>query len=304
MTVFDRDLFIDETPIVRVENDFLQVDVAPGVGGRIVNLLEKSSNHQFLWHNAALKLEKLNPGDQYDPNFYGAIDELIPNDIPEVINGVACPDHGELWTAPLDFQVDGETLVLTGTLPIFGLGYERRMTLASEGPFVHFDYRIENVSGARREFLWKLHSALKVGAGDRIVCPARIAVVGDPEYSRWSSTEPFEWPRIEGQRADLIPEKDGTMDFLYLYELEKGQIAWESADKTLTFAYEFDLNVFPYAWMFASFGGFDDHYMAILEPCTTMPISVNEAAKLGQCSVLEAGQVIETRVAIYAGPKR
>jgi hypothetical protein len=304
MTVFDEDVLIDETPIVRVENDYLQVDVAPDVGGRIVNLLEKSSNYQFLWHNAALKLEKLEPGDEYDPNFYGAIDELIPNDIPEVINGIECPDHGELWTAALDLQIDGETLVLSGTLPIFGLRYDRRMTLAPDGPTINFDYRIENISGARREFLWKLHSALKIDAGDRIVCPARTAIVGDPEYSRWSGTEPFEWPNVEGQRADIVPEKDGTMDFLYLYDLKKGHMAWESADGSLTFVYEFDLNIFPYTWMFASYGGFDDHYMAILEPCTTMPISVVEAAKLGQCSALEAGEAIETRVSIHAGRMR
>jgi len=304
MTVFDERLLIDGTPIVRVQNDFLQVDVAPGVGGRIVNLLEKSSNHQFLWHNPALKLEKLEPGAAYDPNFYGAIDELIPNDISEVINGIDCPDHGELWTAALDYRVDGETLVLAGALPMFGLRYERRMTMAADGPSLHFDYRIENISGARREFLWKLHSALEINAGDRFVCPARAAVVGDPEYSRWSRSQPFEWPDIEGKRADIVPEKDGTMDFLYLYDLERGQIAWENADGSLTFVYEFDLNVFPYAWLFASFGGFDDHYMAILEPCTTMPISVNQAARLGQCSVLEAGDTLKTRVSIYAGPKR
>jgi hypothetical protein len=302
MTVFKEDERIDGTRIVRVANDFLQVDVAPGVGGRIVNLVENSSNHQFLWHNAALKLEKLEPGAAYDPNFYGAIDELIPNDIPEIINGIECPDHGELWTASLDYQIDGETLLLSGTLPIFGLRYERRMTLASNSPTINLDYHIENISGARREFLWKLHSALKIGAGDRIICPAHTAVVGDLEYSRWSSAQPFGWPNVEGQRADVVPEKDGTMDFLYLYDLEEGQMAWESADGSLTFVYEFDLNVFPYAWMFASFGGFDDHYMAILEPCTTMPISVNEAAKLGQCSVLEAGEVLETHVAMYAGP--
>ena len=44
MAVFDESVFIDETTIVRVENDFLQVDVAPSVGGRIVNLLEKPSH--------------------------------------------------------------------------------------------------------------------------------------------------------------------------------------------------------------------------------------------------------------------
>lgn len=92
------------------------------------------------------------------------------------------------------------------------------------------------------------------------------------------------------------------MDFLYLYNLENGRIAWESSRRGVTFVYKFDKEVLPYAWLFASFGGFDEHYMAILEPCTTMPITVNEAIKLGQCSRLEAGEAIDTRVSIYAGP--
>lgn len=304
MTVFKEGMLIDETHVVRMENDFLVLDVAPGVGGRMVNLIEKSTGYQFLWHNETLKLERLEPGAEYDPNFYGAIDELLPNDIPETINGVECPDHGELWTLPLGHRVEGKTLVLGGRLPLFGLNYEKRVTLRADGPHVDLDYRVENVSGTRREFLWKLHAALNIGKGDRIVCPAKHAQVGALEYSRWSSTKPFAWPEIEGGRADVMPAKDGTMDFLYLFDLEEGRMAWESADGKLTFAYEFDTKVFPYAWLFASFGGFEGHYTAVLEPCTTMPISVNEAAKLGQCAALEAGEAIKTHVSIYAGPKK
>jgi hypothetical protein len=33
-----------------------------------------------------------------------------------------------------------------------------------------------------------------------------------------------------------------------------------------------------------------------------MPHSVSEAAALGQCSVLDAGQTLETRMTLYAGP--
>ena len=79
-------------------------------------------------------------------------------------------------------------------------------------------------------------------------------------------------------------------------------MAWQSAAKRMTFEYRFDTDVFPYAWYFASYGGFDGHVMAILEPCTTIPLSVGEAAALGQCSVLEAGEALETAVQIYAGP--
>jgi hypothetical protein len=108
-------------PIVRLESDHLRVDVAPGVGGRVVSLVEKSGGHEFLWRNRALRLESLPAGSEYDPNFFGGIDELLPNDIPEEINGVACPDHGALWTLPLAWRCDGARLTLEGTLPRFGL---------------------------------------------------------------------------------------------------------------------------------------------------------------------------------------
>jgi hypothetical protein len=292
---------VDGVPIVRLENASLRVDVAPAVGGRVISLIDKATGYEFLWRNARLKLERLPPGSPYDPNFYGGIDELIPNDIPEPLNGVDSPDHGELWTAALDGALEGESLVLSGVLPLSGLRYWRRMTLRGDSPYLDIDYRIENGAGQRRIFLWKLHAALRIAPGDRIECPARTARVVDLQWSRWHTLEPFAWPMVEGQRADVIPPNNNTVDFLFLYDLQEGRMAWRSATMGLTFAYTFDVNVFPYAWYFASYGGFDGHYTAILEPCTTMPLSVNEAAQLGQSSVLDPGQRIETRVTIYAG---
>src|SRR5438105_15939959 len=113
-----------------------RADIAPDVGGRLVSLVEKSSGHEFLWRNHARPLQALPAGSEYDPNFYGGIDELLPNDMPEEINGVACPDHGALWTLPLAWQRDEERLKLTGTLPPFGLRYEREMSLRPDAPWL------------------------------------------------------------------------------------------------------------------------------------------------------------------------
>jgi hypothetical protein len=93
------------------------------------------------------------------------------------------------------------------------------------------------------------------------------------------------------------------MDFFYLYQLTAGRAAWRRPARGLTFAYEFDTSIFPFVWLFASYGGFDSHYTAILEPCTAMPISVSEAAAKCQCSVLGPGQTLRTNVTIYAGPQ-
>ncbi len=91
------------------------------------------------------------------------------------------------------------------------------------------------------------------------------------------------------------------MDFFYLFDLRAGEVAWRRPAAKLKLAYSFDTKVFPYVWLFASYGGFNGHYTVVLEPCTAMPISVNEAAAKRQCSSLEPGQTLQTKVSLEAG---
>lgn len=306
MTIITSDIPVDQVRVVRLENDHLVVEVSPETGGRITRLTHKGLGRDFLWRHSRLPLAHVEPGVAYDPNFTGGIDDIIPGDSPEVIDGLASPDHGELWSLALDSRVEGGALVLKGRLPVWGLDVRKRVTLRPDSPWVDLDYSFVNRSGARRVFLWKLHAAVAVAPGDAIVCPARIAAVADPAWSRWGAVEPFDWPNVAGGRADLVPPPDGTTDFLFLYGLRAGRVglqgvSGQSAAGELRI--DFDLSVFPYVCCFASYGGFDGHYTVILEPCTAMPLSVVEAARLGQCSVLEAGDRLDTRVSIYAGPR-
>jgi hypothetical protein len=296
-----QNLELDGIPLVRLESAQLQVDVAPGVGGRVISIIDKKSGYDFLWRNNSLPLELKSGGSEYDPNFYGGIDELLPNDLPEQVNGVDCPDHGELWTMSLMPQVSADSLTLRGELPRFGLVYERVMRLRPDSPWLDFKYRISNTTKQTRQFLWKLHAAVAVREGDLIECPARRAQIVDPAWSQYKTTSPFDWPKLEGRSTNVVPAKNGTMDFFYLFDLTAGEMFWLRPDAGLKFGYRFDPGIFPYAWLFASWGGFLGHYTVILEPCTTMPMSVNEAATKNQCAQLEPGQVLETNVGLYAG---
>jgi len=295
---------LDGVPTVHLESRFLEVEVAPSVGGRIVSLIHNATGSELLWRNHALRLQRLSAGSEYDPNFYGGIDELLPNDMPETIDGVPCPDHGELWTTGLDWHEIDSGIKLSGTLPGFGLGYERTMALGAERPRLDFNYRITNLTDQPRHFLWKLHAALAVEAGDLIECPARKAQVVDLAWSRQKSAEPFPWPELQGNQVNVVPAPDGTMDFFYLFDLSEGRLALHRPRSGLRLEYHFDARVFPYAWVFASYGGFLSHYTVILEPCTAMPMSVNEAAKLGQCTVLAPGETLTTEVSIRVGPSK
>jgi hypothetical protein len=294
-------LRLDGAEIVRLESEHLRVDVAPEIGGRIVSLIEKERGHEFLWRNASLRLERQAAGTEYDPNFYGGIDELLPNDIPETLHNLACPDHGELWTTPLEWSAHGGELRMRGALPRFGLLYERALSLAADPSVLECTYRITNQTSEVRQFLWKLHAALQVGPGDIVDCPARLAQVVDPAWSRFKTLAPFPWPNLEGQAANVVRPAEGTVDFFYLFDLQAGVLRLQRPAEDLCFSYEFDRRTFPYAWVFASYGGFNGHYTVVLEPCSSMPLSVREAAALGQCTVLGPRQHLTTTVRIRAG---
>ena len=144
---------------------------------------------------------------------------------------------------------------------------------------------------------------MQIQPDDKLITPAALAQVVDPEYSRFKNTDEFKWPWIEEQDASIIPAANKTMDFFYLYDIQTGEMQLLSNNGQHVFSYRYDTNIFPYQWYFASYGGFLDHYTVILEPCTNMPMSVNEATAKGQSAVLAPGQSLTTTVEIYAGEK-
>lgn len=286
---------------VVTENELLRVEVVPDLGGKIISIYHKDFQKEFLWNNKDLSLEKLATGSDYESNFWGGIDELIPNDVPEQVDGIHYPDHGELWTTVLSYEITATYIRLSGLLEKSGLHYQKTISLCGEEPKIILDYRIKNQSTQPRHFLWKQHAALRIREGDILQTKASSARIVNPEYSRFSFENEFNWPMINGVDAGVVPPENGTMDFFYLYNTSRGEMSMLLDDRKYRFSYYYDQEVFPYQWYFASYGQFRGHYTVILEPATAMPGCINEAAALGQCSVLDPGGFIQTTIEIYAG---
>lgn len=291
--------------LLGLENNDLSVTLAPALGGKILSVFNKPLRKEFLWTNKNLTITRHETGADYDSNFLGAIDELLPNDLAETIDSIAYPDHGELWTTPLQYEITGEKIRLHGKMKLSGLYYSKTVSLLPDAPIIQLDYSIKNETNQTRHFLWKLHAALKIEAGDRLISSAKHAQVVDPEYSRFKKElTGFNWPSIENTDASIVPELNNTMDFFYLYDTSRAAMQMASANGEYLFSYDYDKKIFPYQWYFASYGAFLDHYTAILEPCTNMPMSVNEAKEKKQSAVLQAGETLETSVRIFAGEKK
>ncbi|MEP6594909.1 MAG: hypothetical protein ABJA71_03135 [Ginsengibacter sp.] len=290
--------------VFTIESDHLNVSVAPILGGKIISVYNKFLQKEFLWNNKNLPLAINPPGSEYDPNFWGAIDELILNDLPETIDSISYPDHGELWTTALQHLFSDEKITVHATLELSGFYYSKTMHLDPHAPIIWLDYKIKNETDEQRHFLWKLHAALRIEPGDKLVTSAKHGKVVDPEYSRFKTQNEFMWPSIENTDASIIPPETNTMDFFYLYDISRAEMQLLSKDDNYVFSYSYDKKVFPYQWYFASYGGFLNHYTVILEPCTNMPLSVNEAIEKQQCAILLPGQELITSVRIFAGEKK
>jgi hypothetical protein len=289
----------DSVKIIRLENELLCIDVAPQIGGRIISVFDKEHQYEFLYADKNKILNRAVKGSNYDDNFSGGIDEIIPNDVPENINGHEFPDHGVLWTTQLNYYITDNKLVMEEILPC-DLWYKKTLELSFNLPILTTKYQIRNIRSTKQSFLWKMHAALNIHEGDIIQCHALKAQIADKQWSRWK-TETFDWPIAEGKKADVIPAKNGTTDFFFLHELRKGQAGILNPESGLQFIYSFDLKYFLYVCYFASYGGFRNLYTGIIEPCTGMPLTVNDAIKSGQITSLDSGDELLTEVSFYAG---
>lgn len=292
---------INGIEILILENEHIKIKIAPKLGGKMLSIFNKKLNIEFLWSNKNITLAQKRPGDDYDSNFWGGIDELIPNDIPENLNGIDYPDHGELWTTSLEYRTKNNKVSLLGNLKLSGLYYQKEVYLDNNKPIIFIDYKIKNRSGQIRDILWKLHAALIIKEGDKVFTDAKKAKVVDLNYSRFKDQNEFPWPLLEKTDVSIVPYKNNGMDFFYLYDIDCPEMGLITGKGKHLFCYSYDKKIFPFQWYFASYGGFLNHYTAILEPCTTMPISIKKAKEKGQCLTLIPDQELNTTVLIYAG---
>ncbi len=266
-----------------LENDCLRVVIDPNHGGRVIHFFDKRRQAEQLWYDSTRL--PVNPALDYDGNFAGGMDELLPNDPPE--DGF--PDHGELWTLPLAWEMSDYNLWMQNRLQISQLSYRREMHL--EDNALVSTYRIENTSDRPLDFLWKLHAALRIEEGDMLEAPARCVQAADPgDWSAAAHGMPRQWP---GKYA--IPCMDGTSDFFYLTDLTAGKL-WLHRKDGGVFRCDFNTDVFHCAWIFASYGRLNDSQTLIMEPCTNYPGTLAEARRSKVCAHLEPGETLKTTV--------
>ncbi len=293
-------------PTVVLENRLLRVVILPEAGAKIWQITYKPLDANLLWNNPRMAPTRLPMNARYDDVWSGGWDELFPNDEAGLIDGEMYPDHGELWTGEWSsepFSTSDEVGVrLRFTTPVSAIAFEKTIRLRRDSPRIHFQHVLTNSGNAPFPFLWKLHPAMAVTPLHRIDFPA-MKVSLEPAFpgSLGAGPTAFDWPyaKIDGQDIDLRRIPDAAMRQLYFFygaEMQAGWCALTNTANGLACGFLFDQKVFPSCWLFASYGGWRNHNVAVLEPCTGYPLNFDAMRAAGRHKTLATGEVLSTDV--------
>ncbi len=183
-----------------IESSRIAVVVRPSTGARIVSLQDRVTGREWLVPPEAEPVPRF--GASYtDRPVYGW-DEMVPTIDPCGFEGVALPDHGELWSKPWESvparHQGGSRLAAESVL--LGLRLEREIVPDLDGS-VTFHYDLSNRGLRTVPAYWAGHPMFQVSTRARVVLspqPPTAEVTLPPERSGIRS-----WREVEALQAGL-----------------------------------------------------------------------------------------------------
>ncbi|HKW16005.1 MAG TPA: hypothetical protein VJO35_00705 [Terriglobales bacterium] len=291
---------------VVLENRLLRLVILPQAGGKIWQITYKPLNSDLLWNNPTIRPARLPANSAYDDVWSGGWDELFPNDEIAIIDGKNYPDHGELWTGEWCWETFSDAhnvgVRLRYVTPVSSIEVEKTIRLRADCPRIDIHHRFANRSRNCFPFLWKLHPAMAVSPQHRIDFP-KMKVVLEPAFpgTLAGAAEVSDWPMVQTSHGivdlrRITHEDSRQLFFFYGTEMQAGWCAITNTVNGLAAAVQFDRKTFPYCWLFATYGGWRDYNVAVLEPCTGYPVNFEAMKAAGRHRTLSPGEILETDV--------
>lgn len=289
----------------------LRVRLDPRWGGRVEELTDLRSGDDWIYHLARSHPVD-SPSSTYDDVWGGGFEELFPNDAPGVFQGRALRDHGELWDAPFEvLERTPASISLRRVCETVPASVDKLVSLASDRPELRLRYTLRNLGSGTLPYLFKLHPAIRVEEGDALLLSGGTVTAVDPAFSRMiGGPGPFRWPLavgVTGAPVDLsvVPPREARLaEFVYVSDMPEGWCGVRRGNGGGEIRFSFPADVFPYCWLFLAYGGWRNHFTAVLEPCTNMPKDLDAAWERGTCAVLAPGATSEFEVSVSVEPGR
>lgn len=286
-----------------VESPALKLAVLPELGAKVVSLLWKASDHEFLWRHPGRPLQRAAYGAAYDRYDLSGWDECFPTIGPVVYPnepwaGIAVPDHGELWSLPWAWEFTDDRLRMWVHSVRFAYTFERTLHFTEAGA-IEISYRVINPTPFAFQALWSMHPFFNVTPTSRVLLPegvrVRVEISQNERIGGFLSEHP--WPAVvdrQGKQVDLSlmgPPGQPYVEKLFSTTLPAGWSALYDETDEHFLAFTFDPAVIPYMGVCQLRGGWPEDvpsYSTILEPCTGWPDRLDLAITRGASITIPA----------------
>jgi galactose mutarotase-like enzyme len=297
---------------VLLENEWLEISILPDVGAKLFDLRWKPSRREFLWHNPRIRPQAYTIEANFDNYWCGGWDEGFPTCDACEYKGESYPNLGELrsvrWDVRAADRAGGDVVARLGAFgPISPVRAEKTVTLSGTSPVLKIQYQIENLGPAPLDFIWGTHPALTTNGQTILKIPARTGIVGlSPDSSLGVPGQRYAWPTIvtPGGQIDMSRTRGIDANVFcghYVTDLEAGWYAVEDTQTGEGFLLTFPVETCPYLWLWLVYGGWRGYHHIIVEPWTSYPVHLADAARGGTSRRLGPGASFsaEVRATIY-----
>jgi galactose mutarotase-like enzyme len=303
---------INSLRAIQMENEWLALSILPDVGAKIYDLIWKPTGRNILWHNPRVLPQTFAIEANFDNYWCGGWDEGFPTCDACEYKGEMYPNLGELrsvrWNLVSAERDRGDMVArLAAFGPISPVHAEKTVTLSGSSPVVKVQYEVTNLGPAGMDFIWGTHPALAPTPNTVLRIPARMGIVGlSSDTGLGTPGERYAWPNLQTPAGVTDMSRTRGIDAgvfcgHYCTDLEAGWYAVEDIESGEGFLLTFPVETCPYLWLWLVYGGWRGYYHVIVEPWTSYPVHLAEAARNGTSRKLAPGEkfAAEVRATIY-----
>jgi len=272
-----------------LENEKLRVVIMPEFGARIVSVIYKPTETEFVWHNPRVPLMK----PTYKPEFedMSGLFDCVPTCEACTFKSWQLPAYGEVASEPWrlmkrETKAKSITLGLQRKCQVYPLAVHKSLTLTKNDPKLELNYRLENLSDDKLEYHYSGHNTLLINPNYRIVLPPEVSSLkrGMAITDRLGKLgDEIPWPITTdsaGATVDLSKvgqPNEGTGENLYTPRLKESWCAALNESRNEAIGFSFDAKVLPHILVWINWGGYLGHYHIALEPSTGRPDNLDVA---------------------------
>ena len=296
---------------VTIENDALQIEVWPQIGGKVSSVIDKADGYDLLFNYPA----ELPTSAQYDiayaKSWYAGWDECFPSVaasryVGHPYDGIAVPDHGELWGIPTTSAIptrDGITTVWHG----LRFGYHFSRTLRLDGSSLVADYSLVNFAPFEFRYVWSMHALFSMESPAQLALPASASFRLDHEADGVEVQQPFSWPQVSSaidlSHPSQLPENRAWKVFANNPISEPASINYASRRRTVSIEYIAEDGPAAYWGVWVNTGGRYRHRHFTIEPTMGRHDQIDRSIRDHSAGSVDPSGKREWTVRWTVGPK-